>query len=387
MPTNRRLHLSYIHGPGDAFGTFLKWKESNNDDSIIKSTYSGQFYDLIKDNNYAGQVILTSNIADSNDENITFEKIIRKRNGTSLGYYLDEFEYAKNVSKSILKFNPDIIIVSSDFPLIFLNLLPRHTKIILSIHNTLWTPFDEPRNIKFKLLKYFLRNAVKHADAAVCVSHECERQIINLKEPSDITTFVQIPRLSLQVNKSEIRTNIRKLLYVGRIEENKGIFDLLDAFTTISKKHKKLKLEYVGDGAAMNKLRDSIPNEIKNRVIIKGRLNAYEVSSAYNDADLVVCPTHNSFNEGLATVPIEAAHHGVPAICSKAVPAHEYFNDSNLIFDPENSDDLVSKILALLKSEEAYEKAIRTTQVALTKIEERTDSWYTQIKKCIDSFI
>lgn len=384
MPTLHNSRISYIHGPGDVFGTYLQWKDGRNDETIIKETYSGQFYNLIKHHEYIGQVISITEIGDSQDDKFTFSKVSRNKKGVGLKCFFNEFKYALDIRKAISILNPNIIIISSDFPLLFLTLLPKNTKKILSIHNTIWAAYNEPNKFKFKVKKYLLKIALRSVNAAVCVSHECERQVLNLMSPVSIPTFVQIPRITINVKNNAASNKVKKILYVGRIEENKGIFTLLDAFIILATKYNFLTLEYVGDGSAMEQLKQSVPIELKDRIFIKGRLNANMVGESYISSDLVICPTLESFNEGLATVPIEAAYYNIPTICSTAVPAREYFSNKNLVYPSGNAKELSKKIDFLIRSNEDYKKAIKDCESALQIISAKTDSWYNQMQKCLD---
>ena len=94
------MKISYVHGPGDAFGTFIQWQNQTRDKSIIKQTYSGQFYDLISEIDGTGQLICTAPCDNAGDSRFVFERVAR---GTATGirYFFEEFLYAQRVGQLI----------------------------------------------------------------------------------------------------------------------------------------------------------------------------------------------------------------------------------------------------------------------------------------------
>ena len=63
-----------------------------------------------------------------------------------------------------------------------------------------------------------------------------------------------------RINRSKSKTNkIIKLLFVGRIMEHKGIFNLLRAFKLINEDIiNDFQLTYIGDGNKTGELRDNV---------------------------------------------------------------------------------------------------------------------------------
>ena len=129
-------------------------------------------------------------------------------------------------------------------------------------------------------------------------------------------------------------------------------------------------------GAAFEPLRDHFNQRFPDRVSLLGPSDSAEVIEHYLKADLVICPTTTRFNEGLATVPIEAAVYGAPTLNSSVVPAREYFDHADLVFRADDVADLALKISALVNDPERYKLALAATEAGIRKIESSTMSWY-----------
>jgi glycosyltransferase involved in cell wall biosynthesis len=87
----------------------------------------------------------------------------------------------------------------------------------------------------------------------------------------------------------------RERLFVcpGRVEESKGVFDLLEAFQIIAEKHNSWSLYYIGDGSARNKLEEKIEScGLTGRVKTLGFLKTGEMYRLINLSSAVVIPTH-----------------------------------------------------------------------------------------------
>jgi glycosyltransferase involved in cell wall biosynthesis len=116
----------------------------------------------------------------------------------------------------------------------------------------------------------------------------------------------------------------RVLLFVGRVEAAKGIFELLDAFESATRLHPDLDLVLVGDGVDRSKCEKRVAQQ-RLPVHFAGTCSQDQVALWMGAADLVTLP---SWREGTPNVVIEAlasgrrvvasAVGGIPAIVDQA---------------------------------------------------------------------
>lgn len=103
------------------------------------------------------------------------------------------------------------------------------------------------------------------------------------------------------------------LLYVGRLEQAKGLFDLLAAFRLLAPRRPEARLVLVGDGAA----RGEVEREaalLDGRVTLTGTLSPSEVARWIAAADLVTLP---SWAEGMPNAVLEALASGRPVVATR----------------------------------------------------------------------
>jgi glycosyltransferase involved in cell wall biosynthesis len=103
-------------------------------------------------------------------------------------------------------------------------------------------------------------------------------------------------------------------LYVGRLVKEKGVFDLLRAYSDLApNKREELGLVFVGDGPARQDLERQAERISPGRVDFAGFLQRAELASYYALADMFVLPTHS---DPWGLVVNEAMACSLPAICT-----------------------------------------------------------------------
>jgi len=107
----------------------------------------------------------------------------------------------------------------------------------------------------------------------------------------------------------------RVVLYVGRLEKDKGVHELLAAFAAAAATENSLRLVIVGDGTLRPRV-EAVASSADSRVSYLGRLSGNDVLRAYLSADLLVLP---SLFEPWGLVVNEAMACGLPVIVSDRV--------------------------------------------------------------------
>jgi glycosyltransferase, group 1 family len=105
-------------------------------------------------------------------------------------------------------------------------------------------------------------------------------------------------------NKTYLTNNKGKTIitYAGRLIKEKGIMELLEAYSNISKNYKNLLLVIAGDGPLLDQLKEKYHNQKDIKFV--GKLNYDEVMALYNNTDIFVYPS--MYPEGLPTSILEA---------------------------------------------------------------------------------
>lgn len=146
--------------------------------------------------------------------------------------------------------------------------------------------------------------------------------------------------------------------YVGRLEKDKGIFDLLEAFRLNQRNSPQSKLLIVGCGSCEAQIKN-IVDSMTGITFLQG-MSQSQLPEIYNSVKYLVFPSRAS--ESLGLIPIEAMMCGVPVLSSITGATGEYItlDMRKLSFEPGN---------------------IKGLEAALNKTSEISDEEYLQLSK------
>lgn len=124
-----------------------------------------------------------------------------------------------------------------------------------------------------------------------------------------VSTMLDISKNDIIDNKIIVPKDIVNILFVGRLEKAKGIYDLLDALVEINKLNIDYRIDVIGGGVEIDNINIHVKNNrLRNNVIIHGLINNKEVlSEFYKKTDIFVMPSHH---EGFPRVLYEAMTYG-----------------------------------------------------------------------------
>jgi glycosyltransferase involved in cell wall biosynthesis len=375
--SSRRPRIAYVAGPGDLMGTHAHWLRGEHDPRVPVVTYSGMFYSLVEKLDAEALVLHQGEQQGTQDRGrFTFVRAVRTPRRGRAGYLLSDLQYAWRLLRLLRAFQPDIVVIGSDAPRALLQRLPRRMRLILSAHNSYWPMGRPPTAWRQRLKLWLAARALRRIDAAVCTSPECRRQVASLRG-DDRGLLVEMPQLP-EWHPAQPRGDApaMRLLFAGRIEASKGVFDLLRAFAGLAARHPGLSLAYAGDGSELEALRRAVEaSPAAARIRVLGRLSASALRVEMAQSDLLLCPTRSSFNEGLALVVLEAAALGIPGIASSVVPAAEVAGPACLRFEADDAAALAQAIEAVVASPERYQSMQQATLGIGAQMLDRSRSW------------
>lgn len=156
----------------------------------------------------------------------------------------------------------------------------------------------------------------------------------------DVDKFIYNPEMKKKLQEEYfINDSDIIFMFIGRLNKDKGILDLSEAFKKILSKYNNVKLFIIGpdEQNILSDLQDFTSN--KNVVILDYISNPQEI---LNIADILVLP---SYREGFGTIVLEAAAMGIPSIVSNIYGLTDAVVDgkTGLLHEKGNVDDMFKK--------------------------------------------
>lgn len=140
----------------------------------------------------------------------------------------------------------------------------------------------------------------------------------------DLLHFSEIKQADVLSLKKKWEVGQGKVIvYAGRLTKNKGVVELIEAFSKLADKHKDWKLVIIGASTFSAKSLDeygrkllSLSQRVCKQVIFTGYVDYNSIASYFHASSLCVVPSqqYESFN----LVSVEAQASGVPVIVSDA---------------------------------------------------------------------
>lgn len=154
------------------------------------------------------------------------------------------------------------------------------------------------------------------------------------------------PICRIDFNEQVYPKDVLHLVYLSRIEEPKGIYDLIDVLVLLNKDKVRFVLDVYG--RPQNKDEEAKITELSNKydfinfmgMMEVGSKESYEKLSSY---DLHVFPT--KYREGFPGTLIDFFIAGVPTLSASFARAHEILTDKDsIIYKQGDNEDLLNKL-------------------------------------------
>ncbi|MCR2029528.1 glycosyltransferase family 4 protein [Alistipes timonensis] len=151
---------------------------------------------------------------------------------------------------------------------------------------------------------------------------------------------------------SKIQDKMFHIGYVGRLESDKGVFELLDSLKQIEKTL-NYQATFIGYGPAESALRERIKVfELQSRIQLKNGVPQTELHRFYSNFDLLIFPS--KYCESLGLVGIEAMACGTPVVGSDIGGISSYLKDgyNGFLVPPGNADAISDAIVRYVQMPE-----------------------------------
>lgn len=183
-----------------------------------------------------------------------------------------------------------------------------------------WGQANPP--LSYKIQRWWLKN--NFAKCKVTINGFWENQPVHcLSFENPCLTENQIEQ-GLKISEQKTFNKPFVFIFVGRLEESKGVSDCIEALRSIPVENIE-KVHFIGDGEKIEFYKD-IASFLGDKVIFHGFLESDKVHSILATSHFLLLP---SKSEGFPKVIAEAACYGVISVVSNVGSIPHYINDKN----------------------------------------------------------
>jgi phosphatidylinositol alpha-mannosyltransferase len=189
------------------------------------------------------------------------------------------------------------------------NVATMHARFMDTIRaktiSTVFTPYAKP--------------LVKMIDVATAVSEPAAEYFRTLSDTpvTIIPNGIDVKKYSKKPATAISHPQMKTILYVGRLENRKGVKYLIKAFNELAQKRQDIQLLIAGTGVDEDKLREYVKDNDIPRITFLGFISEEDKIHHLHKADLFCSPAH--YGESFGIVLLEAMAAGCPIVAGDNV--------------------------------------------------------------------
>jgi len=192
----------------------------------------------------------------------------------------------------------------------------------------------------FNLVDHFIAvsNAAKDALVKEGISKD---RITIINHGIDTKRFVPARKMN---------DKVKNILFIGRLEKEKGIYELFLAFSLMVKKYPDITLTVIGEGSEKDRLRTFADESGMLNNIIWKVVTYTNLPSEYQKADMFIAPSKSTkyWKEQFGMVLAEALSSGLPVITTKSGSIPSTVGDAAMLIPENDSGALIKAIENLI---------------------------------------
>jgi glycosyltransferase involved in cell wall biosynthesis len=228
-------------------------------------------------------------------------------------------------------------------------------KVIYHLHAAEFHTFYENSNFIGKKL---IAHLINQSDSIIVLSQSWKEFITSKFTPQKVSILnnpIEIPEVKAET--PEFRGNKMNFLFLGRIGDRKGLFDLMDVIAANAAYYREKASFVIGGDGEVDKLKSYIgAHGLQDIVAYAGWVDGDLKRKLLNQCDVLLLP---SYNEGLPIAILEAMSYGKPIIASNVggIPEVVRNGQNGYTIDPGDKDALNDRMKRLIE-DQAQAKAM-----------------------------
>ncbi len=247
-------------------------------------------------------------------------------------------------------------------------------KVLLHLHGGKYFETIPKNKWLYGFLKYYLKSA-----SHIIVLSPLEKKLLlknyslNTEDITPIENCVTVPNI-----KDETIHKKARIIFLGRIAESKGIFNISEALLKLSSERSDFEFYLYGTGPEKDTLITQLSQKMSDNFQFKGVVSGKTKSDAFLQGDIFLLPSHF---EGLPIALLESMSYGlVPVVTDTGSMAVVVKNGINGYIIDKN-DSLALYVIINKLIEKFNDASIKILQEnAITTIKEKYDCKFYAIK-------
>lgn len=361
----KQLRILYAAGPEDVTEAYNYWIQNQDVPSQVSVPYSSQFYEVCHALDADAHVIAPGKKAEylQKEQFIVESCPVPVKNASGVAYHLQQIWCALRLLIRAIRFRANVAVISSGNTHWFV--LPIFSwlgiNVVTSLHCVLWCKYGAKSlsdKVSLKLGSYFFS---KKCQAILTVSHDIAEQVDELTEGKHPPIFEFFPTFRradfVDIPEASTNRNTFRVLFAGRVEESKGVFDLLEIAKRFSAQGvKEIVFDICGTGSALDSLRLAASvAKVEENFICHGYCNKPQMREMFGRSHVVIVPTRTDFVEGFNRVVCESILSHRPVVTSAVCPALSYVQDAVMEVPPNDTQAYGDALLEMYQNPSLYQ--------------------------------
>lgn len=276
-----------------------------------------------------------------------------------ISYFRIPYDYFK-FAFILVKHRPNLVIINTSLhsnssvlrDSVFL-IVSKMLKITTITFFHGWGVSFADKNKNHNLLNLFMKS-----DGMILLTKQAKEFWLNKgfeKKIFEITTLID-DSLATNITKHMIidrqeHDEIIKVLYLARVEIEKGIYEAIQAFSTIREKHKNIKFIIAGNGLELEKAKKFVSDNKLKDIEFLGFVSGNAKINAFNYSHIYLFP---SYSEGMPISILEAMLFGLPIISTPVGGIVGFFEHkkNGYYIEIKNTNSIINALDSLIQNRE-----------------------------------
>jgi glycosyltransferase involved in cell wall biosynthesis len=390
-----RVKVGYISGPVDARVVHDSWRSATPLD-YFGTSYLLQFYQVTVDLDI-DLVVVTCHAGPRYDESRAGIHIMNRPRAPrgGLRYHLAEIAWLWGAVRETVRAGARTIVLT-DAMLYWWALLPwrwRGIRFVNALHCVAMRPDVREPAARRALVWLMARLHYRFADPSLAASPLIAAQLAKLSggridASLFLPTYAPEQFAAIAAPDPAPRAAFH-VLFAGRVERNKGVFDLLEVCRRLrARGGPRFVFHVCGEGTASGELADETRRAgLDDVFVLHGFCDRPTLAARLAQSDAVIVPTRSDFEEGFAMIVAEGVIARRPVVTSRVCPALDVVRDAAIEVQPDDVAGYADAVWTLATDDALYARKVAATGPLRRSFFDEAWSYRTKLRTALQRLI